>query len=351
MSNKLDNSDVNTTISTDNSINTPSLSEINHDCNDTQLDIDRMKSFRKRELLERLKSHMTEDEAWTVIEQQDRVIKPKRSVKTRVSNYLKNSFKADVIKFIKSIGQGFFPDDCTCIICGIEIPRGSKYGLCDKHMSRLPLNDGKICVRCGKPTENEAIYCNECQNHHRYFDVARGSLEYTGDATRIVAWLKFHNCKWLAKYMAEMMADTYITNVFDADIIVPAPLSSERMAERGYNQSLEIAKCLSEILSIPIARDTVIKHKNIARQSELSGRERHANVKGAYSLGNRKIVKGKKVVIIDDILTTGSTASEIARQLKIAGATDVYVLVFASARYKITGENLSDYEVIDNLDM
>lgn len=351
MANNIDNGGGNATISINKSTNIPSLSDINHDCKYKQCDSERMESFNKRELLEGLKIHMTDDEAWTLIEQQDRVVEPKISIKIRVKNYFKNCLKSDIIKLARNIIQGFFPDDCTCIICGVEIPRGSKYGLCEKHMRRLPLNNGKICVRCGKSTENEAIYCDECQNHHRFFDIARGSLEYTGDATRIVALLKFHNRKWLAKYIAEMMADTYIDNVFDADIIVPAPLSTERMAERGYNQSLEIAKCLSERLSIPIAHDTVIKHKNTKRQSELTGRERHSNVKGAYSLNNRAIVKGKKVVIIDDILTTGSTASEIARQLKIAGATDVYVLVFASAINKITSENLADFDILDDLDM
>ena len=307
-------------------------------------------SQRQRRLMtDRLKEHMSVDEADELISICESGDINKLPIKDRLMTYFKCNFKSDVINSYKNFVQGIFPDDCNCIICDKEIPRGSKYGLCEKHMRLTPFNDGKICIRCGKPTENESVYCNQCQNNHRYFDLARSSVVYEGDCATLVAKLKFNSCKWLAKYIAVMMADTYTANVLDADVIIPTPISKERLAERGYNQSLEIAKHLSGILGLEIANNTVIKYKDNLRQSDLSGRQRHDNVKGVYRLKDRSAVKGKKVVIIDDILTTGSTASEIARQLKIAGATTVYVLVFASAKYKVTGENLSDYEIMDLL--
>ncbi len=301
--------------------------------------------------VEELLSSMTEAEAIALIEKCEKENIPKQKLNIRISEYFKNSFISDVKRGCKSFVQGIFPDDCNCIICNKEIPRASKYGLCKTHMELMPFNDRKICLTCGMPMENEAKYCLNCMHNHRSFDIARSSTVYTGYPAKLVALLKFHNCKWLAKYFAEIMADTYILNAYDADIIVPAPLSKERQKERGYNQSLAIAKCLSNRLNLPIAANTVIKHKHVEQQSKLTGRERHDNVKGAYSLLDKLPVKGKKVVIVDDILTTGSTANEIARQLKIAGATDVYVIVFATPKFNVPVEQLSNYEIIDTANL
>ena len=313
-------------------------------------DKESIERFNRKLTLAKLKSHMTEDEAEELIRRHDSGVLDKVSLKERAKSYFKNNFKKDLNTFSKNFLQGLFPDDCNCIICKKEIPRGSKFGLCEKHLLTMPFNDGKICIRCGTPCESESVYCNECQNNHRYFDVARSSVEYVGDCVMLTSKLKFHNCKWIAKYMASMMAETYNANVFDADIIVPTPISKERLAERGYNQSLEIAKSLANVLNLDIAPNTVVKSKHNARQSDLTSRQRRDNVKGVYSLADRAAVKGKKVVIVDDIMTTGSTASEVAKQLKIAGATDVYVIVFASSRSKHKGENFSEFEVIDTFE-
>ncbi len=100
-----------------------------------------------------------------------------------------------------------------------------------------------------------------------------------------------------------------------------------------------LAKVLSRKLGLPIVSDVLIKIKDNRQQSALSVSERRENVVGTYGIFNRDRVKGKKVLVVDDILTTGSTISEVARQLKIAGATNVYGLVVASPKYILQMEN------------
>lgn len=246
--------------------------------------------------------------------------------------------------------QIFFPDDCNCIVCGKEIAKGSKYGLCEKCLQEMPFNNQHFCRRCGSPMENEAYFCLECQNNNKFFDFARSSLVYENQVQRLILNAKFHNNRWVQKYFAEMLCDTYNQCKMKVDFIVPTPISNERLQERGYNQAELIAKPLAKLLGLECKSDIVIKTKDNKRQSELSIKERRENVKGVYSIKNRYQVKGKRILVVDDILTTGSTLSEIARKLKSAGASEVYGLVVASPRYKLPvakEENLQDYLIVD----
>lgn len=245
-------------------------------------------------------------------------------------------------RFKDALLSAIFPDDCNCIVCDKEIAKGSKYGLCEDCYKKIKFNNGRICIRCGAPVGNEASYCLECQNHIKHFDFARSSLVYERDAQRLILNMKFHNYRWLAKYFAEMMYDTYVENHLDAEVIVPVPISAERHKERGYNQAELIAKYLARKLELPLVTDAVIKIKDNKRQAKLSVRQRRENVVGAYKLENRSAVKGFRVLLVDDILTTGSTMSEVSRKLKIAGATSVYGLVIASPHYKVPCENNDD---------
>ncbi len=247
------------------------------------------------------------------------------------------------------ISKAVYPDDCNCIVCEKEIPKGSKYCLCEQCLKTFPFNNGRICVKCGSPVGNEANYCIDCQNNTKHFDFVRSSLVYEKEAQRIVLDMKFNNNRWIEKHFAEMLFDTYNQNHLDAEIVIPVPLSYKREKQRGYNQALLLAKSLAEKLKLPLADDVVLKVVDNKQQSSLSARERRENVKGVYNLQNASIVKGKKVLLVDDILTTGSTLSEISRLLKKAGASAVYGLVVASPHYKVPAEqneDLTDFEII-----
>lgn len=247
-----------------------------------------------------------------------------------------------VKKLFKKFIQILYVDDCNCINCDKEIPKGSKYGLCTECLAKLSFNNGNICRRCGRPVDNEAFYCLECQNHPKSFEMARSPMRYKDDVSRLLLNYKFHNKKYLAKYFAEPMCDCYLKYGYDCDLIIPVPLSGERKKERGYNQAELMAESVAKTLGIPLVTNACVKILNNPRQSELSARARHENVIGAYKITDKSVVKGKKVLLIDDVLTTGSTTSEVARKLYIAGAESVKVLTYAVALEKIQMEEYDE---------
>ena len=113
------------------------------------------------------------------------------------------------------------------------------------------------------------------------------------------------------------------------EILVPIPLTKKKMRRRGFNQSEEIAKELSAFLGIPLVSNVVLKIKETLPQIELSGKEREENVKGVFFCKNPDAIRGKKIFLVDDVFTTGSTMEECARVLKIANAREVWGITVA----------------------
>ena len=113
------------------------------------------------------------------------------------------------------------------------------------------------------------------------------------------------------------------------DTIIPVPISKKRMKERGYNQSLLIARNLSEYLNINLCTNCLYKTKNIIEQSKLNKEQRKQNIQNVYQLKNKQIIKEKKILLIDDIYTTGSTVNECSKMLKIGQPEKIDVLVLA----------------------
>ena len=172
-------------------------------------------------------------------------------------------------------------------------------------------------------------------------------MVYDDKAKEIVRGLKFGRRKYLAKYVSNFLIKRYEECYADKNIdyIIPVPIMKKRQEERGYNQAEAIAKKLGEHYNLPIRMDVVEKIRQNEEQAKLSGKAREDNVIGVYKVVDSKEVKDKTVLIVDDVITTGSTASELAKILVKAKAKNVYVLTFASTRYKITGESLEDDKV------
>lgn len=240
---------------------------------------------------------------------------------------------------LTSIAKTLFVDDCNCLLCGREILEKNRSGLCSACLAKLPLNDGEICGKCGRKLANEAEYCNTCQNNDRYFGVARSVCVYEDGAVALVHGLKFGGKRYFARYMANLMADKYLDEKFDCDCVLAVPLSDKRKAVRGYNQSDLLAREISRALRLDYMRKVLVKTKDNKEQSKLGHAEREQNVKGVYEVTDAAAVKGRRVLVVDDVLTTGATASEVARVLCKAKAKSVSVLTFASTKYKVPSES------------
>lgn len=225
-------------------------------------------------------------------------------------------------EIINEIVNVFYPDDVKCVICGREI-RPNRYGLCDK--CSFDLNEN-YCLRCGRHKVGIGDFCGECADQTMHFDEARSSVVYDDDAKSVIWRLKYGSAKYLARTMAQYLLDTLLTTDWEFDCFTFVPIHKKRARKRGYNQAELLAQALSDLTTTPciLLLQKTVETKNQAR---LSRDERITNLAGSFA---PVTTPPAHVVLVDDVLTTGSTVGECAKVLKRSGAKIVYVLTFAS---------------------
>ena len=202
-----------------------------------------------------------------------------------------------------------------CLLCG---GKGGPELLCAACVAELPaLPDA--CPRCALPSPAGAV-CGSCLIHPPHFDATLALWRYEFPCDGLVQALKYRARLALAGFFARSLASRTMPEV---DLIVPMPLHPRRLAERGFNQALEIARHLGR----PIAPRGVLRVKHTPPQTELPYEERAKNVRGAFLC--KLDLSGASVAVLDDVMTTGATLNELARALKRAGAARVENLVIA----------------------
>jgi len=179
---------------------------------------------------------------------------------------------------------------------------------------------GPACARCALPIDRGAV-CGACSIHRAKFDAARACFAYRFPLDRLVQRFKFAGDLATGRWLGERLAASLRGE--SADVIVVPPLGRSRLRERGFNQALELAKAVSRALHVPYAARGLVRVREGEAQSGLSRSERARNLRGAFRCDAP--VQGKHVALVDDVLTTGATAEEIARVLKAAGAARVSV--------------------------
>jgi len=183
------------------------------------------------------------------------------------------------------------------------------------------------CEQCAIPLPNAAPACGRCQSEPPHFDATVALTDYAAPIDGLVGALKFGHRLELAALLGELLAER-IRPTFDAQaLVVAVPLAFERQARRGFNQSFEIARTAAARLGTTVARDLLVRLRPAPPQASLELAARRRNVRGAFAADRG--VLGRRVVVVDDVLTTGSTLDEVARVLKAAGAIRVTNLVVA----------------------
>jgi competence protein ComFC len=191
--------------------------------------------------------------------------------------------------------------------------------------------------------------CLVCRRRRPSYDFAWAACHYSSPLKELIHNFKFEDKTYLRFLFIDLLNDfinTYHLNIDQFDYLIPMPMSAVRLRERGFNQSLLLSQELSNRTSIPTLEDLVIKNRHTQSQLELSLKNRFTNLKGAFRMnqnlkmepyhqkhlsaaGRTTSAKGLSFLIIDDLLTTGSSASEVASILKDAGAKTVGVLTLA----------------------
>jgi ComF family protein len=197
-----------------------------------------------------------------------------------------------------------------------------------------------LCAQCGRPIVSAAVIegisspqCHLCRNEIYAFDLARSFGAYTPRMSRAILLLKYGNVaplgSWFARRLASLVEGQ--PEAFAADIVVPVPLDRRRLRERGYNQAELIAKPLAHLLRIPFRSYLLVRKRPRPNQLRLTRRERWETVRGAYATHKMAQVDKLRVILVDDVFTTGATLDACSRALKGAGAARVVGLTVARA--------------------
>ena len=241
----------------------------------------------------------------------------------------------EIVNFIEDL----FLTNHKCIACGKEVSDQIKTGICCACNEKLNKISGEICVRCGESVVAGNKYCDGCKNMDYKFDENHSYAVYDEVSGKIVKSLKYNGNKYIAKNIAVMLFEDrkYFEGV---DYIIFVPISKERLKEREFNQAEEIANHVSKLVGVPVI-SALEKIKENTHQAGLTRKERIKNIVNtiAVSEKEKETIKGKTILVIDDVFTTGSTLSECARVLKRAGADKIKTLTFAKTKQNMININ------------
>lgn len=221
-----------------------------------------------------------------------------------------------------------FPNGYKCLICNKEIVSDKKFSLCDNCLNNLPKLDGYLCEKCNEPVNAETRFCLHCKKEAPKFSKCVAPFVYEGEVEKLVHGLKYNGHIYYAKTLSNLMLKTVLENNLQFDVVIPVPLNLRREGSRGFNQSELLCSGFSEA-GYNVDSSIVVRNKNTATQTFLSKDERKQNVADAFKVLNKSKVKGKNILIVDDVYTTGATINAMAQVLKQAGAKNVYGVTFA----------------------
>ncbi|MFN7038365.1 MAG: ComF family protein [Alphaproteobacteria bacterium] len=244
-----------------------------------------------------------------------------------MTNYSSNNHSNSYFIFKKFIDLIFPPKclNCDCIIESIG-------GFCEKCWLKIDFISKPSCYICSYPFEyniGEHALCASCIKEKPYYEKAVSIFKYNDNSKKIIHGLKFLDKTYFAPYLGNLMHKAL--HPLDQDIIAPIPIHKFRLLKRFYNQSLLLAQAVSNISGVTLVPDLLLKVKNTIPQSGLTKKQRQKNIKNAYILNPKykdKIV-GKKILLVDDVITTGSTANLCAKILVKAEVKKVELVTLA----------------------
>lgn len=230
----------------------------------------------------------------------------------------------------KSLLDLVFPRSCA----GCHGRAGDEFRyLCWNCLTAIRLVTPPYCLLCGDPAYGElpnAYFCPACRKRKPFFDCARSAAVYTGLLKEMILDFKYRGAIWLSPDLGQLMLACLRTHFSapDIDCVTYVPLHKTRERERTYNQSFLLAKEIAVGLNRK-ASDYLARVQAATSQTHLTSAERADNVKNKFTVKKRCDLKGQRVLLVDDVMTTGATVNECARVLKNAGAREVLVLTAA----------------------
>ena len=221
----------------------------------------------------------------------------------------------------RNCASRLLPQDC--LLCAA--PGGDQL-LCPACTAGLPRLTAERCPVCALPTPG-AVICGACLAHMPSFDATQAVFCYEFPVDRLIQALKYSHRLASADFLGQALAQ--VATPFRPQLILPVPLSAARLAQRGFNQALEIARPLARALGAPLEISRIHRRRDTAPQASLPWKERIRNIRHAFEC--EIDLTGRSVLLVDDVMTTGATLDELARTLKAHGAARVENCVVARA--------------------
>ena len=234
-------------------------------------------------------------------------------------------------EFIQGLVSLVYPPHCA--LCQLPLDSAAPHALCRRCATGLPLNPPPWCGGCGRSLAGlgvDVATCAGCREHPVGLVASRAACRYDGAAKACVLRLKYHAQLGLVVPMAERMAAVaQMAPGLLANALVPVPLASVRLRERTFNQAELLAEAVAPRLGLPVLARTLVRSRATDPQNQLDAAHRRRNVAGAFAVRHPAAIRGRSLVLIDDVVTTGATTSACARALREAGAASVSLLAFA----------------------
>ena len=214
----------------------------------------------------------------------------------------------------------------ACILCGGNSRDALCATCCTNYSHRHPARCTCCAIRL--PEFSHSPQCGNCLTHPPAFNLTFAATDYAPPIDQLLQALKFHAKLPLAKAFGRLLSELAAPHQA-GDLIIAVPLSLERLAERGFNQSLEIARALAQHCKLPLASNVCLRVKHTQTQASLPMHQRRVNMRNAFAVQNSHLINGKRILLVDDVMTTGHTLNELAHCLKRHGASHVTNFVVA----------------------
>lgn len=230
----------------------------------------------------------------------------------------------------KLVADAVYPP--ACAVCGSPLGKWSGDGVHEACREKLKPVEEPLCAKCGKHINSEEMLCDDCQKYDHVFDQAVSVFAYNDAIKQGIYRFKYKNKREYARVFAAaaVQGAGRLIKMWDPDVIVPVPMYHKKKRVRGYNQAELLAKKAGELLGVPVDVDFLIRTRKTAPMKEVEKKGRLRNVKDAFEAQTENEGAYTKVLLVDDIITTGYTLDECAKALKKAGVKEVNALTLCS---------------------
>lgn len=235
------------------------------------------------------------------------------------------------VTILKDLTDLLYPRRCP--VCDGILDKKTRY-VCRECSRRLELIKGAVCCVCGKPLERDSEeYCFDCRKRRHVFEICRAPFLYRGTVKESLMRFKYMGRAEYAAFYGSVMAEFGRQKgvLRGVDLIVPVPVHRNRRIQRGYNQAELLASRIAAETGIPLDAGAAVRTRKTKALKTLSGEKRRQSLDDAFAVpkSKRRTLEGKRILLVDDIYTTGSTADAVCRRLLEAGADSAAVLCLA----------------------